>query len=1537
MVDPGIQAERNLVTNGAFNNGLTGWTKGPVNPAYVTTKPEEYNGPIRIMEALDGSSAFQDIPVPKTASADARYVINFLCEMDHDKEGMLELCISETAETQKIPLRVGAGRDRNADRECEAKGQPRVFKPIEYTVNVTLPLLDTHKLRVAAISPPNEPGDYFSSLRITNINLRLHLPAAKLRALKLDEQFLPLNRALPLCLGAIGSAAHRFMCVHAADDSWQGTRASLNIEVNLQGAIVVDPDWGKDKPLADFWSCSCPDIDGVPPHLFNLQLSSEFNAPAHEIQVSLDHHRVKFLELKGGAHFVVLEYDQSARVGVCVGSHYTGNALEGRVVSWTVEGTSVSAIVLTDREGWAWFDYKPVAAGDVRIVASVESLYYASGVVVQDFEIKVLATDPWKDVRTIVADEERPWEQKGYPNRGAIYQLLILLPEVLLGTHLMLHSIGDSLEQLGVVVSPPLGDAVPVGADGKVEYQLASEDKLDGQFALQLISSHLLVQSPEKPMSLARNVVKPGEVREPDRTCVVDENESARMWVQVLHETALGDGDPVERALVFWKDPDGTVTRSFTGSGGWSSHRYQPLAAGEHSVIATIKAHEEAEPSEKNFVVKAIATSPWKQHVQVFLDGSPVDLKTLGLICWHDQTHTLKVVPVSGSAWIRTKSISLDWQEADPRIGLNMSNPGVPFLLTPEGLSWNLTPSADARISSLFGFRLKADGVADDRELPGRFINPDLTQELSIRFDRGSAALNGQTLYPCLGATHHFNVWLNALSPLVGLSAALEWSGTPADEFDATMLPPLPGFQSMGADGSSWEFDFLTSLVTGEFALTLSLPQLAYVATATPMLLGHNAVSFNYVLESPVDPVVDLDPVWTWMNVISRFTKMPVAGVPVTWRTTDTPVVVNTDAEGNSGFGFVPANADIHTVRSSLFSPYDNYAEAKSTKIQPLTIDPWLQAKISLDGQPQQVWGSSTGFPRRKGVHSVVAFLPKVLEGQVVRLGQTGTAPSELGNRYEPELGAAQVVTNGLVRFSLRAGDVKDGSFALRLSAERLARLSPANAMSQGAGSQVLKISTVSQIRSELLWGDYFEAFIQVVSSISAQPMGEVLVTFSHSDLGDMQTVTDYYGRATLRFVPITPGASHVIAKVGDTLHSVSVAMNFILAEPRQIVELYEPIGSRQPPDESQAHAKAKVTSASTGLPLADVAVAWEFAGRIMNSVTNAEGIADLTFTYSNEGDGVLSATVKGGIGGWDMAVLAYTGEVPVIESMTTPSTTIAVGEQASAVIKVVDRRNGQVMRGVRVNSVFAGNTLPATHTQADGTAVVLFTPTEPGERVLTASVGFGSKKSQEYTVVPLELTELKLSVFEVEAGSNFTAQARVFPAIAGVKVLMRSTGEMDLSSRTDSEGLSLALVFKAKRPADDHFATVSARINAGQDGEMTLAKKVWVKDPAADNLAFWIGNTPVLLPDLNYPLKPNTDMEVSVSVAEENYDKEYAIFCDQSTISTDPLLGVFRSYSGLRMRWTISSQAPTGTRIALVAADRDGSVVGRLILLVKA
>lgn len=1291
MRNPGIQAERNLILNGDFSQSLREWKRGPVNPAYVVTKAEQLESGERlnILSALDGSSAYQEITLFKSASNDVRYVISFLCEMDHDEEGLLELSVAGLPDTQKIPLRVGALRDRNADLQRQRDGLPRLFRPHTYEVDVTLPLLDTQLLKVHAISPLNKEGDYFSSLRITRINLQLHLPAAHVLTLQLDAEQLPLARVLPLCLGALGSTAHRFKCIHAQDDAWQGTRASLNIRNNPQGAIVADPDWGRDKPLDDNWSLVCPELDGDPPYLFTLQLANEFNSPVLDIPVSLGDHRLKFIELKEAAHYVVMEYGQSIRVGVCVGSYYTDKALEGITVTWTVDGTDVKTTTPTDREGWAWFEQQPSAAGDVQIQASVESLYYASGAVSQAFEVKVLATDPLQDIRTIIGEgDERPWDQKGYPNRGTTYRLQIRFPEELWDTDVTLRWSGDPAEKLGVTVTPPLETAARIGSGGLLEYRFDNEDRDDGQFSLRLTSAHLLESSPAKPMLLARNVVEPGEVRGPDRICVVDENDSARMWVQVLHKTASGTGGPVEGALVFWTEPDGSVTKTLTGTGGWASHSHQPGAAGDHRVTATIKAHEDAEPSEMEFVVKAIATNVWKEHVQITLDDEAVDLQTIGLVCRHGQTHVLKVTPVEGSPWVDSKRISLDWREDDPLIGLNPADPGIFFPLGADGLTWNLSSSAAESLSRPFELRLRAEAVADDRELCGRFVNADLTRELGVRLDRVTAALDGQTLYPCLGADHQFTVWLNELSPLVGLSTALEWSGTPAEELNAGVRPPLAQSQPLGAEGAFWQLDFSSSTKAGDFALAVNLPQLAFLAPVTPMDLGHNALSFNCILESPVDPVVDLDRAWTWANVVSRFTGEAVADVPVTWYSGADPVVVNTDSSGNSGFAVLPVSADMHTVQATLLSLFDNTSEQRNATFKTLAEDLWPRVKVSFDGQTSQVWGVTTGFPRRNGRHSIVAFFPEEFNGQTVRMGHTGTAPAVLGNSYEPELGMAQVVTNGMARFGLRAGDFTDGSFALRLCAERLARLSPANAMSQGSGSRVVEFAEHTVADRVLDWGETLEWQVRLQSSISGKAMPSITVKWLGAGINDLMSVSDFYGRAKIGFIPACPGLNELTATVGAGAGARSIHYRFTLNAPLEINELVliQSAGYPGEPVELQA----SVVSALDGQPQSDVEVMWNYADEFLPSTrTNAQGHAKLRLSLGVPGEGHVWAAVKGGVAGWDMKSLPLivTERPAVVASVVATPNPAYVGAYVSMTALVVDKTSAAPLpqRKIRV------------------------------------------------------------------------------------------------------------------------------------------------------------------------------------------------------------------------------------------------------------
>ena len=1247
MSKPIILANESLVLNGDFEQGFSHWKKGPINPGWLGTGSETYNGvPIRFLTAGNESSVSQLLIVPKDPGAQAQYVLSFLYETRHTEPGRLVVSIDGQSDELEIPLPPGEPRDTKEDN-----GKPLVFKPISYEVSLTLPFNGQDTLNVSVFSPANNPADYTSQVCITRIKLHLRLDPVVMQTLKLDQQSLLPNGLLPLCLGASASMSHQLEFVPEPDSVWLGTQAALTSDDNPLGAIGATPAWGVDQPLELPWRLDCPLIGDEEPYLFSMTLRNQYTAAPYPVQVSLGHHRLVFREVFEAAYYPVFEYGQSVRLGVQVASYYTGQPLSGRTVNWTATGQQVEETSVTNEEGWAYFDYLPTQAGDFDIEASVESLYYADGIVTQTLAVRVLATDPWKDVMAVVEGAEARWEDKtGYPNRGSVYPVDLELPASLQGTELWLRWSGDSHEQLGVVVSPALETPVPVTGVG-LAWILTSEDRLDGRFYLELVCSKLLLPSPKKTMSLARNLVKVGQVREANKFPVVDENESVLLRIQVLHVVVSGDGDPVVNALVVWTFPGGGTLTVSTGTGGWASVLYQPKSAGDQVVTATIKAHVDAVGVDRPFNVKAIATSPWKSEVRILLDEVEVERNTLGVLCRRGQTHTLKVVPVAGGAWI-DKNISLHWRGDAPDIGLVPGDLGTPKLLVAAGVEWTLTSQANTSISSLFELELRLEGIADFRELSGRLVAADLTEELSLRLDQIPAALDDQTLYPCLGALHRFNVLPNALSPLVGLELLLTWSGTSAEALGATVQPALEVAQPINDGGAIWMLDFTASQQPGQFALALALPQLDFVGSAKPMVLAHNKVRIEAVRESPVDPVVGQEPAWLWVQVFSHFTGLAVDQVPVTW-TAGGSSVEPSDVEGWSGFAVTPAIAGTHGVTALVTSPYDDYEEKRLFEVEALASDPWAGLMVSFDGAPAHLWGEKTYFPRRKGEHTfeTSAAINSSLFDRDLTLGMTGTGPDELGIRFLPEaLGIPRKFYDGGLQYTFKAGDVKDGSFALRLSSERLARLSPANAMSLGEGSQVMKISWDNLVYQTLDWGQELIGQVSVISTTSGGPMGNVPVTWRSADLGVETSVTDYHGVAKVRFVPTTPGEARLTATVGD---SESVALSYFLNEPRRIEALTSPKQTGQ--EGERVSAFITVVSARSGEPLKDIEVKWDYPDRtIAPTQTNAEGIAEVEFRLSGARKGLLEATVTGGYAGWEVKNL----EFEVIWTSLTPTST---------------------------------------------------------------------------------------------------------------------------------------------------------------------------------------------------------------------------------------------------------------------------------------
>ncbi len=1211
MSNHGVLANQNLVINGSFELILTNWTQYPKNSPWITVSSQMYNGtPINTLAAGYGASISQEIVAPITPGQEARYVLKFLCESRHEGIALVRLASANMA---PVDIAIPPGKQRNG-------GQPLDFVPVEYSIDLPSTFSAGDILTFSLTSPTSRPDDYHLLVYLSGVVIELHLGPLKLKEFVLDGQSHPPTSLVPLCLGAENTETHLLGFQVEEGNVWERTAYSLELGSNPDGAVVTYPDASIDHPLDEGRTLSCPALSLSAPHPMTLTLLNQYHADPYLLQASLWHHRLDFLQVLHAAYFPVLALNQSVRLGVQVASFYTKQTLEGVPVTWTVAGRSIQVNVTTDADGWAYWDYLPDAKGVFNIVASARSLFYTSGVVTQDLEVTVLETNPMDEVMAVVAGNPDPWALKtGWPNRGADYELRVTVPTVLEGTEMSLGWKGDSQEQLEVDVSPQIEEKVLVTPSLELPWKMINGDVLDGRFHLHLTCSKLLLPSADKLMRLARNELEIGRVLEADKTCVVDELESATVQVEVVHKVTAGDGDPVRGALVKWLLPDATIIHSTTGAGGWASVSYQPTSPGDHSVVVQIQAHPDAMPIEHTFVISAIATSRWKSEVTFLLDGVEVQRNTLGVLCRRGRTHTLKVLPIAGSAWIG-KKISLHWRKADPVIGLGISDLGAPKTLVTGGVEWTLTSEAASSLSRPFQAEFRLEGEPTVRELSGRLVHVDLKEELSLLLDQVPRPLTGQQFDPCLGAVHSFNVLPYALSPLLGLNIWLKLTGTPLDQLGASINPAPDQPHRLNASGVQWELDF-TAAVAGLFNLIVSVPELDFVADATPMKLDHNKLRLTRLRDPAVDPVIGLDTALIWAWVVSHFTGKPVAGASVIWEAEGTSTEVKTDAEGASGFAFVPKSSGDHLVTGSIVSPFDDFKDARSTSANALPKDPWDDVFGSMDGLTAVPVGKQTYFPRRKAQHSLEVSTPagNALIGRKLTLGMGGNAPSKLGFVFATPniLGLAQPF-HGILRYAFSVGDLRDGSCTFRLGGERLARLSPI-----------------------LYWGEAFVGVVSVLSSISGKAMVGVEVNYSGENGETFTRVTDYYGNAKVRFAPKIPGPSAVICSVGMGASSQSVTFPYELLEPREIASLTSPntsgsVGAR-------VSAEILVVSARNGQPLQNVEVKWAFLDLVLPpSTTDGAGKAKVEFRLPNMNRALLEATVVGGLAGWTGKYLEF-------------------------------------------------------------------------------------------------------------------------------------------------------------------------------------------------------------------------------------------------------------------------------------------------------
>jgi hypothetical protein len=1232
--------------------------------------------------------------------AGARYHLRFLYQNTH-----------KTAPGKVLIGKKGAGDVEKLSIDLPSTGGSTSAEPMAVDLHELarhLPLdLALHKgddLDITLISPKRTPDDNSTAdIRLTRIELHVELVPLQLLGLFHDNQRFDAGQVLHLCLGATLEQRHQLKFDVHPQSEWVDTDVSLWAEDNPQEAINTSPDLGVNQSIELPWLLDCPVLEGEAPYLFDLNIYSHYTAEPYPVAVSLGHHRLTLNVLKGATFWPVLEYGQTLPFQVQVLSHYTGQPVAGVEVSWHL-GEDLLHSGISDGEGKAGFDYIPGVDGLQIIDVSVPSPYYNDPVVRESLDVLVLRDDPLKAVKVRFEHmEATAWGEKtGYPDRGSSYAFSLIFPagSPLLGAKIAVgwREGGYDPEDLDVRSVPGFGELAPVTGD-ELEWTLVCGDVLDAPFGLFLSCPMLQRESRDNAMSLARNNLKIGEVREANKSPAVDERDSVYCMVQVL----TLNNEPALNVQVDWVLSHGTFT-SYTGVGGWASAFDTPTVAGPYAMVAQIKVREGAPPLTHSFPIVALATSEWKDDIEFFFDETPVDSQEGGILCWRGGSHTFSIVPKhSGSPFIG-QMISLNWRNGvEPDLGLVFSPPfGSKVLLTQEGVQWSIT-SGNAR-SGIFELEVESDYLPRKRELTGRLMATQFDDEVTLVFDQMSSPIGRSDLHPCIGAIHQLTLLPFAFSPLQGLELYLSRGLLPEN---VEIIPNGSTRVLITAGGVRHAIDCTASSGKAPFSAIYDLDPntLRYSTSFQKFQLNHNKLKLGAMRHAAIDPVLSNgERAWLQIQYRSWFTDLPVPGMPVQWSDAKLQLARSeTDAEGWAGHDYEPLVPGPNTVNAQVVNPYDGSSAGDDFEVLALDADPWLGLGVrTIDTPDAHAWAEKTFFPRRSGQFDFVlsANEDSYLHGRDLALGITGAGPGELGLSMGPvTFGQWRTLVDELP-CTLTAGDEKDGGFSFRLAASRLLAFSPLNAVSLGVGSRAIKLSAINSTLQATDWGSEVEAKVKVVSALSGKPVVGMAVVWEGVDLDPVLTRTNFYGVAKVRFTPTISGLGQVTATARDEAASQSLIFSYTMNEPPEIAEMLSPDLVGYTNELASAH--VIVVSSLSGKTLEGVEVEWQFKGiGFWSNKTNSQGISQVNFRLPDlVGDFALTASVGGRGIRRDAARLVFTllGEIPAkICSFTAEPSTVQIGGVVEFEAVIVSTVPGVPLVFRRLFVTYDGTTWPAS------------------------------------------------------------------------------------------------------------------------------------------------------------------------------------------------------------------------------------------------
>jgi len=922
MKKENVQAHYNFVVNGSFiNPGLEGWIIN--DNRKVTRQSGQWQGQnIGFLYAVNEGTASQMIPLaelPRPTPGRAEYKLFFLYEAIEGAlcQVRIDNGLGGGVKYDLLPsLKIETIQQHDSD---EPQTAPE-FRAFEEVIE-----LDSRETTVTLefITPENESPGMSRGLRVAFVRLELLLEPLKLDSLTIDGIVLAPDEKLHLCLGAQNDDAHQVTLQPAADSIWRETAVSLKIEggdTDPQGIVTAEPMWGKDQSIDGQWKIGSAGIDEDAEFPHELSVHSQYTAAAYPWEAVSGHFRLDLVALQEAAYFPVIDRNQSVELRVRVESHYTRKALANREVTWTLLGSDTEDDIelckgLSDSNGECTYTYTPDKAGQIEIVARVDS-YYKGAKSRHEFLFLALQKDPWLDAM-LSFDSLNPFiwgDQNAYPCRGDTHTVTLAFPgdHPFAGTDLMLHWSGDDTpEELGVEFNPKRDTWEGIRGTG-VTWNMLCENRRNSEFRLRVSCSKLLEASPFQVLKLAHNKLAVGGTRESSRFPVVD-GPATQLEIQIMSTVpGVGGVSDIEVDWMYdWKKK--TLP---TGLEGWSEYPFEPVMEGPFEVNAKAFSHYDRKEVGHRFTGTVLGEDPWNALATVTLNGRPSG--QTGLVCIRGADPVeLRIVPIDETLVGEKVFLNLVGEVDD--LNFHVDPPMECEQVLPEaGMVWKV--SSTSAISARFDLRVRHDHLPD-YVLPGLLLSPSLEGEGTLTFDEET--LNPEsTVYPCLGAFHRLKFVPKPRSPLTSLLIVAKWDDPSGNGLDLTLAPPAGEGRDLGAAGREWSLDASLSTKPGQSGLSLDFPQVALTYPPMILSLGDNRVGIEEVREASFDPEVD-QIVLLELQVKSYYTKVAVQSLAVSFEHGSTQKEVLTDATGWARFPFTATEPGDVVVIATVPSPYD--------------------------------------------------------------------------------------------------------------------------------------------------------------------------------------------------------------------------------------------------------------------------------------------------------------------------------------------------------------------------------------------------------------------------------------------------------------------------------------------------------------------------------------------------------------------------------------------------------------------------------------